>query len=157
MPEVNRENMDRDDVIDTLEKLIETCRDGQNGFRDSAEHVKDPELKAFFNELSLERARFAGDLENEVVRLGKTDPDRNGSATAALHRTWIDLKANLGGGDGSILSSAETGEDNAKKNYQEALEKPLPSDILGLIRQQAQSIFSAHDKVKLMRDRRKAA
>jgi uncharacterized protein (TIGR02284 family) len=157
MTEVNRENMDRDDVVDTLEKLIETCRDGQNGFRDSAEHVKDLELKAFFNELSLERARFAGDLENEVVRLGKSDPDRKGSATAALHRTWIDLKSNLGGGDGSILSSAETGEDNAKKNYQEALEKPLPSDILGLIRQQAQSIFSAHDKVKLMRDRRKAA
>jgi uncharacterized protein (TIGR02284 family) len=157
MPEVNRENMDRDDVIDTLEKLIETCRDGQNGFRDSAEHVKNPELKAFFNELSLERARFAGDLENEAVRLGKRDVDRKGSTTAAMHRTWIDLKASLGGGDESILSSAETGEDNAKKNYREAIEKPLPADLLGLIRQQAQSIFAAHDKVKLMRDRSKAA
>ena len=157
MPEVNREHMDRDNVIDTLEKLIETCRDGQNGFRDSAEHVKDPELKAFFNELSLERSRFAGDLENEVIRLGKSDVDRKGSATAGLHRTWIDLKASLGAGDESILSSAETGEDNAKKNYEKALEQPLPEDVKGIIRQQAQSIFAAHDKVKLMRDRRKAA
>jgi hypothetical protein len=31
--------MDNDDVIDTLNKLIETCKDGEFGFRACAEHV----------------------------------------------------------------------------------------------------------------------
>ncbi len=157
MPEQDRQNIDSNDVIDILEKLIETCRDGQNGFRDAAEHVNDAELRSVFNELSLERARFAGELENEAIRLGRGNVDREGSTTAAMHRAWIDLKANLGGGDESILSSVEAGEDNAKKNYEQALHQNLPEDILGVIRQQAQSVFAAHDQVKLLRDRRKAA
>ncbi len=157
MDNLNRERLENKDVINLLEDLIETCRDGQNGYRDAAEHVKDAELRAFFNEQSVERARFAGDLEQEAIRLGRSDVDREGSTTAAMHRAWIDLKANLGGGDTSILSSVESGEDNAKKKYEEALNQNLPGDLLGIIRQQAQSIFAAHDQVKMLRDRRKAA
>jgi len=157
MAEQDRKSVNRNDVIDVLEKLIETCRDSQNGFREAAEHVKDSDLRAFFNEQSLERARFAGQLENEVTRLGKSDVDRKGSATAAMHRAWIDLKSNLGGGDKMILSSVEAGEDNAKKHYEEALRHKLPEDILGIVRQQAQSVFAAHDQAKLLRDRRRAA
>ena len=54
---------DNDKVIDVLEKLIETCKDGQNGFRDAAEHAKDSSIKKLFSELSLERAQFAGELQ----------------------------------------------------------------------------------------------
>ena len=157
MADFQREKIDNDHVISVLEKLIETCRDGQNGYRDAAENVKDPELRSFFNEVSTTRAEFAGELENEVIRLGKHNPDRKGSATAALHRGWIDLKAALGGGDYSILSSVEAGEDNAKKHYEEALNDNLPQDIKDILRQQSQSVVSAHDHVRMLRDRAKAA
>ncbi len=157
MAENNRESIDRDAVIDVVEKLIETCRDGQNGFKDSSEHVKDPELKRVFNQLSLDRGQFAGELENELIHLGKHDPKREGSATASLHRGWINLKASLGGGDESILTSAEAGEDNAKKHYEEALQKNLPADLRSVIERQAVSVRAAHDKVRDLRDRRKAA
>jgi len=153
----SEKRIDNDHVISVLEKLIETCRDGQEGYRDAAEHVKDPELKSFFNEVSTTRADFAGQFENEVIRLGKHDPDRKGSATGGLHRKWIDLKAAMGGGDHSILSSVEAGEDNAKKQYEEALNDNLPQDIKELLRQQSQSVISAHDNVKMLRDRSKAA
>jgi uncharacterized protein (TIGR02284 family) len=157
MANLDREHIDHKEVIDVLEDLIQTNRNGQNGYRDAAEHVTDSELRAFFNEQSLERARFAGQLEDEAIRLGKHDVERKGSTSAAIHRAWIDLKANMGGGEHSILSSVESGEDNAKKQYEEALRRKLPEDLQGIIHQQAQSIFAAHDQVKLLRDRRKAA
>ena len=31
--------MTNDDIIDTLNKLIETCKDGEYGFRTSADHA----------------------------------------------------------------------------------------------------------------------
>ncbi len=101
-------------IAEELQDLIRICRDGQEGYRDGAEHAKDPELKRLLNEVSLERAKFAGDLENEAVRWGKPDVDRSGTALGAVHRGWADLKAALGGGDDAILSSVETGDDFAR-------------------------------------------
>lgn len=153
----HQHTLDKDEIISVLEDLVETCRDGQNGFRDSAEHVKDENLKRIFDQASLDRGQFAGELENEIIRHGKHDPDRKGSATASLHRGWINLKASLGGGDESILSSAEAGEDNAKKHYEEALQKHLPSDLRSIIERQAASVRATHDKVRDLRNARKAA
>ena len=50
--------MDRDDVISTLNDLIETSRDGEEGFRQCAETVKTATLKTFFEQKS-ERCREA--------------------------------------------------------------------------------------------------
>ena len=49
-------------VVNALEELIEVARDGQNGYRDGAEHAKDPQLRKFLDSVSLARAKFAGDL-----------------------------------------------------------------------------------------------
>ena len=149
---------DKKHIVDALEKLIEVSRDGQNGYREGAEHVKDPQLKKFFNEVSLERARFAGELEAEAVRWGKADVDRSGSAMGAIHRGWTDLKANLGGGDDSILSSMETGDSYAKEQYDKYVrDNQLPDEILGIIRNQAQAIVGRLERVRVMRQNRKAA
>src|ERR1700681_2950147 len=102
-----------DDTIDIVEKLIETCRDGQEGYRDAAEHTHTAELKEVFNRQSLERAKFAGELESVAQRLGESDPDRSPSIASKLHRAWFDLKQKFGGGDLSVLESVEAGEDNA--------------------------------------------
>ncbi|PYX37244.1 MAG: hypothetical protein DMG75_07685, partial [Acidobacteria bacterium] len=89
--------MNQDDPISVLETLIETCRDGEKGYKDAAEHVKRPDLKAFFAEQSVERGRFARELEAELARLGKPGKKESGSVAGAMHRAWIDTKANLGG------------------------------------------------------------
>ena len=144
------------ELVSILERLIATNRDGQAGYRDAAEHIQDSELKGYFNEQSIERAQFAGQLESEVQRLGQLEPDDRGSASAALHRAWIDLKSSLGASDQSILASVELGEDVARRSYEDVLTRALPDHIAEVVRSQAQSIFAAHDHVKLLRTKRAA-
>ncbi|MFZ0817249.1 MAG: PA2169 family four-helix-bundle protein [Candidatus Sulfotelmatobacter sp.] len=149
--------MDKNNAISVIENLIETCKDGQKGYQDAATHVKRPDLKTFFNEESLERSRFAGELEAELIRLGKPDKKVSGSVGGSLRRAWIDTKVSLGGGDKTILESVEAGEDTAKESYQKAITGDLPENIAQIIRRQAASVQRAHDKVKSLRDAAKAA
>src|SRR4051794_14045197 len=150
---------DQKRAIDILQDLVETCRDGQNGYREAAEHVKDSTLKTYFNEISLERAKFAGELETEIHRLGEPDKqDDKGSIGGRMHRAWLDLKEKMGGGDHTILESVEAGEDTAKKSYQDALQdQSLPSSLHEIIERQSLRVIAAHDRVRDLRDATKAA
>ena len=149
--------MDSKKAISTLNDLIETCRDGQNGFKEAAENVKSPDLKTFLNQIALERAQFVNELQLEVRTLGG-DPQKSGSATAAMHRGWIDIKGTLTGKDDhSILSECERGEDSAVEAYKDALKVGLPTKILSTVERQFQSIKLVHDRVKQMRDSKAAA
>jgi uncharacterized protein (TIGR02284 family) len=114
-------------------------------------------LKTYFNELSLERVRFAQELQTELAKLGKPDKKVSGSAGGAMHRAWIDTKVALGGGDKTILESVEAGEDKAKDTYNKALSGALPASLTEIVRRQAASVQQAHDKVRDLRDQAKAA
>ncbi|HEY1679775.1 MAG TPA: PA2169 family four-helix-bundle protein [Candidatus Sulfotelmatobacter sp.] len=149
--------MDNDKTLSVLEDLIETSKDGQKGYQEAAEHVKRPDLKTYFNEQTLVRAKFAEELRSELSRLGKPDKKPSGTVSGAMHRAWIDTKVALGGGDKTILESVEAGEDRAKEAYQKALSEPLPSDVATIVRRQSASIQQTHDRVKSLRDAAKAA
>jgi uncharacterized protein (TIGR02284 family) len=149
--------MDNDKTLSVLEDLIETCKDGQKGYQDAAEHTKRADLKTYFNEQSLVRAKFSEELRSELSRLGKPDKKPAGSVAGAIHRAWIDTKVALGGGDTTILESVEAGEDRAKEAYKKALSESLPSDITAIVRKQATSVQETHDRVKSLRDAAKAA
>ena len=148
--------MANEEAPSILKNLVEICRDGQQGYLEAAEHISDSELRRFFNEQSLERARFAAELETEMLRLGEDNTKASGSVAGALHRGWLDLSAAIAGDD-AVLSAVEQGEDVAKKAYEEALQKKLPADVAGIVRSQAQGVIAAHDHVKLLRDAKKAA
>ncbi|HEX5732427.1 MAG TPA: PA2169 family four-helix-bundle protein [Blastocatellia bacterium] len=148
--------MDNDKVISILNGLIETCRDGQNGFLEAAENAQSPELKEFFNKVSLERSQCVGELQQQVHALGG-DPENTGSTAGALHRAWIDIKGTLTGRDDqSILNEAERGEDSAVEAFKDALEQDLPANIRSVVETQFREIQLVHDRVKQMRDARGA-
>jgi uncharacterized protein (TIGR02284 family) len=149
--------MDHNDTLSVMENLIETCKDGQKGYQDAGSHAKRSDLKTYFDEQSLERARFAGELQEERIRLGKSDKKDSGSVSASLHRAWIDTKVSMGAGDTAILESVEAGEDRAKEAYQKAVTADLPENIAQIVRRQAASVQKAHDQVKSLRDAAKAA
>jgi uncharacterized protein (TIGR02284 family) len=148
---------DSQHIAEELQELIRICRDGQEGYRDGAEHAKDPRLKRLLNEVSLERAKFAGDLENAARRWGDHDVDRSGTVTGAEHRGWADLKADLGGDD-AILSSVETGDEVARERYDEAIrDEQTPAEIVGILRNQAQAFVGTLDRIRALRRIRHAA
>lgn len=137
-----------DEVVSTLNRLIETCRDAQEGFRTAAEGVGAAELKGLFHEYSRERASFAGELQDEVRRLGG-DPERTGSLVASLHRGWMGLRAALEGGDDSaVLSECERGEGVALAEYRAALGVDLPASVRAAVERQFAQVKKAHDRVR---------
>jgi len=140
-----------EDAISVLNDLIETNKDGEQGFRTAAESVNNSELKTLFNTYSQQRARFAAELNNEVLRRGG-DPEKTGHVAATLHRGWIDVKqAVTGKSETAVVDECERGEDVAKGNYEDALKKNLPSDLLSVVESQYQEVKAAHDKIRNMK------
>ncbi len=155
---MEHEKIDIGGVRDKVQDLIATLRDSQNGHRFGAEHVKDAELKRLFEQVSLKRGQFAGELEAEVQRLGEHDPKREGTVKGSMHRAWLELKSKLGAGDDAgVLAWMEQGEDYIKHQYEDILKEKLPADLVAILDRQAQEIISVHDQVKQLRDRFKNA
>lgn len=141
-----------DDVISTLNGLIETNKDGQEGFKTAAEGLQDSNLKSVFYEFAQQRSQFSGELQNAVRELGG-DPENSGSVSGAIHRGWINIKSAVTGqDDAAILNEAERGEDVAKNAYKNALEEDLPANVRSIVETQASAINAAHDRVKALRD-----
>jgi uncharacterized protein (TIGR02284 family) len=142
------------ETISTINDLIETLKDGQEGFRQAAEAVEDSKLKSLFNEYSLQRARFAGELQSQAVALGESKPEDSSSAAGAMHRAWINLKTAIAKRDDhAILAECERGEDSAVKEYKEAMEEEnLAVPVREIISRQYAEVQSAHDRIKLFRD-----
>ncbi|MBV9007738.1 MAG: PA2169 family four-helix-bundle protein [Verrucomicrobia bacterium] len=142
------------EIISTINSLVETLKDGQEGYRQAAEAVADPQLKTLFNEYSLQRSRFAGELQNEAITLGEHKPEDSSSTAGAMHRAWINLKSAITSRDDhAILAECERGEDSAVKEYRDAMEKEeLSSPVRDLISRQYTAVKSAHDRIKQLRD-----
>ncbi len=145
-----------EDAISALNDLIETCHDGENGFRAAAEGIKDSQLKAMFENYSQQRAQFALELQEEVRRLdGNTE--KSGSVAGALHRSWINIKSLVSGGsEPAIISEAERGEDQAVKSYREALGADLPEEAKAIVERQFRQVQQAHDRIRSLAQRRAA-
>lgn len=136
----------------TLNGLIKICKDGQDGFRDAAENVKNPDLKTLFSQYSLQRSKFAGELQALVIEHGE-EPDKTSSIVSAIHRGWMDLKsAFTKGSDHAILAECERGEDYAVKAYRQALADELPANIRDVVFSQNTAVQATHDDIRDRRD-----
>jgi uncharacterized protein (TIGR02284 family) len=148
---------DTADVIDVLQDLVECCKDGEYGFRESAEQVDRADLKTTL----LRRAddcRSAAQELNDLIRQCGGAPEQGGSAMGAMHRGWVAVKATLSTyDDKAVMEECERGEDNAKARYRKALEKPLPPHIRQVVERQMQGVQRNHDQVKMLRDQLRAA
>jgi uncharacterized protein (TIGR02284 family) len=140
----------------TLKSVINALEDGQKGMAEIGEHLKDEALKRYFLAESLKRANFRGELENELHRHGVADVHETGTAAGAVYRVWADLKAKLGGGDHTLLETAEQGEDEAKSAYKDALEQELPLPVRQMLTEQQTHILTSHDFIRERRDALKA-
>jgi uncharacterized protein (TIGR02284 family) len=137
-----------DEAGSTLNQLIQTCKDGEAGFLAAAEAVEDLNLQRLFESYSQQRAEFAAELQVEVRRMAE-NPVEGGHATAALHRTWMDIKAGITGRDeGAIISECERGEDIAVRQYEKALDAGLAPDLRVIVERQFLQVKAAHDQIR---------
>ncbi|PUA78998.1 ferritin-like domain-containing protein [Nocardioides currus] len=141
------------DDAKAAKELVETLKDGERGFADAAEKLRDsdhPEWAETLQRLSGQRAGF----HREIVALGHEygdDVDESGSAAAALHRGWISLKDALTGDDTSgVLKAAATGEDHAVSEYEKALELDLSSGFREVVTRQHAAVVAGRDEVKAL-------
>lgn len=144
------------DVIDVLNDLIETCRDGEYGFKACSEHTQSVELRELFQSRARECNGAALELQTQVTQMGGT-PESSGSASGAVHRGWVAVKGTLSGySDLAMLEECERGEDVAKARYKKALEQDLPVDIQMIVTRQFDGVVRNHDQIRLLRDRMRA-
>jgi uncharacterized protein (TIGR02284 family) len=137
-------------VIGTLNGLIETCKNAEDGFRTAAEGISDQAIKVAFAKFSRERWQMARELQDEVQGLGGT-PETSGSVGGAVHRGWMNIKSAVAGSnDQQIVAEAERGEDVAKAAYKSALEETLPAQVRALVERQAAQVKAVHDQVRAM-------
>jgi len=150
--------MNQKEITSTINKLIETLKDGEKGFKEAADAVKDPELKSLFTEYSAQRHQFASELQTELRSLSGAEPETGGSAAGAMHRGWINLKSAISSKDeGAVLAECERGEDSAVKEFKVAIDKPFSSPLRDVIFRQYTEIKRAHDRIKQLRDAAKKA
>jgi uncharacterized protein (TIGR02284 family) len=144
--------VDNDEVIDTLNDLLETSRDGEFGFREIGEHTKSQGLRVLFTQRAQTCREAAAELEAQVRRLGGK-PAEGGTASGALHRGWVHARGSLGGlSDEGMLQECERGEDSAVARFRKALKQDLPADVRPLVERLARGAQRNHDQIKLLRD-----
>ncbi len=141
---------DYKEAISALNDLIETCKDGANGFRTAAAAVKNTQAKTLFTSRVQVIEHAAQELQAEVRRLGG-DPETTGTVAAKVHRGWIDLKAAVTGKDeAAIITECERGEQVAVKNYEDARKKELPVAVRTLVERQYQGAIQNLERVRAL-------
>ena len=153
MPDVLAGTLSDGDVVDILNDLIETCLDGEIGFRACAGHADALELKNVFQKRSADCSHAATDLRVHVLRLGG-EPKESGTTAGALHRGWLAVRSTLTGyGDHALLDECETGEDHALGAYRKALKQALPTDIHTLVERQMDGVQRNQEQIRALREK----
>ena len=142
-------------TVDLLNDLIEINNDRVAGFEKVLADINDEnaDVKQLFQEYASQSREFGQQL-TAIVAANAEEVDTGNSVSGTLHRAWIDVKALFGGSDRvSILNEAERGEDAIKAAYKQALESgDLSGEALSTVSSQAESIKTAHDVIKGLRD-----
>ncbi|MCA9198269.1 MAG: PA2169 family four-helix-bundle protein [Planctomycetales bacterium] len=141
-----------DKTVDKLQRLVQCNIDSKDGFREAAEEIDDNRVATLFRELADQRSKLATELQSHVAWNGKR-PENDGSFAASVHRTWIDLRAKLNGGDPYvILIEAERGEDHIKHAYEDVLKETAGSAVNDVLIAQYGVVKAGHDQVRDLRD-----
>jgi uncharacterized protein (TIGR02284 family) len=146
--------MGRSSWISTIEKLIETCKDGENGYLEAAQHARNPALKHFLEEQSEKRGRFAQELRDELSRM--VGRHVHGSAAGVMHRALMGLQSLLGGDERTLMNAVQQGEQAALESYRAALQMAMPPQFENMLHRHADCIHKACEKAMDWQEERAA-
>ena len=128
------------DIIDTLNDLIATCRDSEEGFGKAAKGVHNDELRRRLIRIARQRAEFAEELTGQVKAIDG-NPAASGHLSSIQHRGWRELETTLRPkDDATLLAECQTGEQNTLRHYEQALKRDLPAGVVPVVEQQRAAV-----------------
>ncbi len=138
-----------EEMSNKLNELLEKNYDAEKGYKKAAENVDNTKLKQFFNEQAQKRYDFGHELKNEIRDYGET-PDKGGSTTGAMHRTWMDIEtAFSSNNEETILEEVQKGEKAAIEEYNEVIQDTtLPPTTQKILTNQRDTIQNACQSAK---------
>jgi len=140
------------ETIETLQDLIRMNIDSAKGFRESADLLDDSLLAEKLTAIANEREQQATVLQ-EYVTVNHDEPRREGSYAAALHRTWMNARAQFSSDNSyAVLAEAERGEDQIKAAYEDALKNNPGTAMNDVILNQYEQVKNDHDVIRDLRD-----
>ena len=144
--------MNNQEVVTTLNSLLQTTKDGAKGFRTCAKDIKNGSLTPVFESSAQRCDEGAAELEAQIRKLGG-EPATSGSVSGTLHRRWTDIMSSVTGMEPhAVLEECERGEDAAMRHYEAALKENLPADIEAVVRRQYVGVKANHDRIRDLRD-----
>jgi uncharacterized protein (TIGR02284 family) len=139
-------------TVSQLQDLIQANIDSRDGFRQAALALEDLTLRSAFEQLADDRDMQADELARFVVWNGEI-PRREGSVSAAVHRTWMSIREMLSSDDRyAMLCEAERGEDAIKAAYEGALRETVGSAMDDVLQRHYAAVKSSHDRIRDLRD-----
>jgi uncharacterized protein (TIGR02284 family) len=138
-------------VIEMLNRLIQTCTDGEKGYAIAAADVREPNLKGLLFGYAKQRADFVAELQDAIAARGSL-PENEGTARGTLHRGWVDVRLAVEGRtDAAVLEECLRGENAAKKSYEAAIASLsldlLPSDVRRIVALQYTAVVQAGGEI----------
>lgn len=131
------------EVQDTLNDLIATCRDSEEGFGKAAKEVRSENLRRRFAGIARQRAEFAQELGRYIRKMG-AEPAATGKSRGDPHRGRREQAQSIRSkDDAALLAECETGEENALRHYERALSKDLPAPVRPMVDRQRISVQEA--------------
>ncbi|HEY4065889.1 MAG TPA: PA2169 family four-helix-bundle protein [Burkholderiaceae bacterium] len=144
--------MKRTDIIELMNELVETARDGVHGFRTCAMHATADELRQSLEQRARAWELNVGELNNMIAEYGGT-ATTHGSMIGAAQRGWLRLREAVSAvNDGDLLLDGEHGEDHALARYRKAGNaNDLPDAVRELINRQADAIEAHRNELQRQR------
>ncbi len=142
--------------ISVLNRLLNLNRISEQGFRIAAESVKNRGLKVLLKAYARQRANFAAELNDEILRLGGR-PRYSRNLLGTLHRGWLIIKAAMTIGraatEAVVLSESHRGEMYAVRQYKLALKRPFSPETHTILTRQQETVMAACAQVQSLHGR----
>jgi uncharacterized protein (TIGR02284 family) len=131
------------DIIHTLNDLISSCRDSEEGFGKAAKGAHSDQLRTRLIGIARQRADFVDELAAQARELGG-EPAESGRQSGIQHEGWRQLEESIRPKDDrSFIVECERGEENTLGHYEQALTRDLPPAARATVERQRLAVQEA--------------
>jgi uncharacterized protein (TIGR02284 family) len=123
--------MNRDDILDNLQKLIQLDVDATHAYDQAIKNVNEQVIKDKLIQFQADHRRHIDLLSAKVLELGGTPPELTSDFKGFIISGFTALRS-LTGTKGA-LEAMETNERLTTSKYEEASKKDFPVDILTIV------------------------